>query len=93
MVEKGKAEVDKMDLILRDPYLDTRIKRCILLDVIVPQLEYAGEVWGKNVKLVEKLEIVQMAAAKKILECSKPTSTTALRAELGMYSLKTNRYV
>ena len=46
MVEKGKAVVDKMDLILRDPYLDTRIKKCILLDVIVPQLEYAGEVWG-----------------------------------------------
>ena len=34
---------------------------------------------------------VQMAAAKKILGCSKTTSNTALRAELGMYVLKTIR--
>ena len=41
--------------------------------------------------MAKKLETVQMAAAKKILGCSKPTSNTALRAELGMYPLKTNR--
>ena len=34
---------------------------------------------------------VQMATAKKILGCSKTTSDTALRAELGMYALKTIR--
>ena len=39
----------------------------------------------------EKLETVQMSAAKEILGCSKTTSNTALRAELGMYALKTNR--
>ena len=80
-----------MDVILRDSHLDTRIKRCILLNVIVPKLEYAGEVWEGNKKLAEKLETVQMSAAKKILGCSKTTSNTALRAELGMYALKTNR--
>ena len=57
----------------------------------VPKLEYAGEVWEGNKKLAEKLETAQMAEAKKILGCSKTTSTTALRAELGMYALKTNR--
>ena len=91
LIQKGKTEVGRMGMILRDSRLDTRIKRCILLNVIVPKLEYAGEVWEGNKKLAEKLETVQMSAAKKILGCSKTTSNTALRAELGMYALKTNR--
>ena len=91
VIQKGKTEVGKMDMILRDSRLHTRIKRCILLNVIVPKLEYAGEVWEGNKKLAEKLETVQMSAAKKILGCSKTTSNTALRAELGIYALKTNR--
>ena len=72
-----------MDVILRDSRLDTRIKICILLNVILPKLEYAGEVGEGNKKLADKLETVQMSAAKKILGCSKITSNTALRAELG----------
>ena len=43
----------------------------ILMNVIVPKLEYAGEVWEGNVKLVKKLETVQMAAAKKYLDAQK----------------------
>ena len=73
-----------MDVILRDSHLDTRIKRCIVLNVIVPKLEYAEEVWEENKKLAEKMGTVQMAAAKKILGCSKTMNNTALRAELGM---------
>ena len=76
-----------MDVILRDSYLDTRIRRYILLNMIVPKLDYAGAVWEGSMKLAEKLETVQMAAAKKILGSSK-TINTALRAELGMYALK-----
>ena len=90
VIQKGKGEVGRMDVILRDSCLDTRIKRCILLSVVVPKLEYAGEVWEGNKKLLaDKLETVQVSAAKKILGCSKITSNTALRAELGMYALKT----
>ena len=77
-----------MDVILRESQLDTRIKICILRNVIVPKLEYV-EVWEGNAKLAKKLETVPMAAAKKILGCSKTASNTALRPELGMYSLKT----
>ena len=44
VVGKGKAQVGKMDAILTDPHLDTRIKVCILMIVIVRKLEYAGEV-------------------------------------------------
>ena len=91
VIGKGKSQVGKMDAILTDPHLDTRIERCILIDVIVPKLEYAGEVWEGNAKFVKQLETVQMTAAKKILGCSSTTSNTVLRAELGMYPLKTNR--
>ena len=41
---KGKAQIGKMDAILRESQLDIRTKRCILRKVIVPKLEYAGEV-------------------------------------------------
>ena len=45
-----------MDAILTDPYVDTRIKTCILINVIIPKLEYAGEVWEGNAKFVKQLE-------------------------------------
>ena len=81
VIEKGKAQKGKMDVFLRELQLDTRIKRCILRKVIVQKLEYAGEVWEGNAKLVKKLETVPITAAKKILGCSKTASNTALRAE------------
>ena len=41
-----------MDEILTDPHLDTMIKICILMNVIVPKLEYAGEVWEGKANFV-----------------------------------------
>ena len=90
MIGRGKAHVGKMDAILTDSHLDTRIKRCILNNVIVPKLDYA-EVWEGNAKLVKQLEAVQMTVAKKVLRCSSTTRNTVLRAELGMYPLKTQK--
>ena len=93
VIGKGQSQVGTMDAILTDPHLDTRIKIYILTNVIVPKLEYAGEMWEGNAKFVKQLETVQMTAAKKIplRGCSSTTSTTAvLRAELGMYPLETN---
>ena len=55
VIGKGKAHTGKMDAILTDSHLDTRVERCILIDVIVPKLEYA-EVWEGNAKLVKQLE-------------------------------------
>ena len=93
VIIKCKAHVGKMDAILTDSHLDTRIQRCILMNVIVTKLEYAREVWEGNAKLVKRLEIVRMTAAKKVLGCSSTTSNTVLRAELEMYPLETNRDV
>ena len=53
------------------------------MNVIVPKLEYAGEVWEGNGKFVKQLERVQMTAAKNMLGCSSTTINTVLRAELG----------
>ena len=67
----------------------------MMMNVIVPKLEYAGVVWEGNAKLVKQLETVQMTAAIKVplTGCSNTTSNTVLRAELGMYPLETNRDV
>ena len=54
-----------MDAILTDSHLDTRIRRSILMNVTVPKLGYAGEVWEGNAKFVKQLETVQKTAAKK----------------------------
>ena len=89
MIGKGKTQVGKMDAILTDSHLDTTNKICILINVIAPKVEYAGELWGGNAKLVKQLETVQMSAAKNVLGCSSTKSNTELRAELGMYPLKT----
>ena len=58
-------------MILRDLHLDTRIKRCILVNVVVPKLEYAGEVWEGNVKLVKKSETVLWQQLRKYLDAQK----------------------
>ena len=63
------------------------------MNVIAPKLEYSGEVWEGNTKLVKHLGTIQMTAAKKVLGCSSTTSNTVLRAELGIYPHKTNRDV
>ena len=59
------------------------------MNVTAPNVAYAGEIWEGNAKFVKQLETVQMTAAKKIPGCSSTTSNTVLRAELGMYPLKT----
>ena len=64
---------------------------CILINVVVPKVEYAGEVWEGNAKLLKQLETVQMAAAKKVIGCLSTTGKTVLRAALGMCPLETKK--
>ena len=42
VIGRDTAHVGKMDAILSDSHLDTRIKTCILMNVVVSKLEYAG---------------------------------------------------
>ncbi|CAB1105071.1 unnamed protein product [Ectocarpus sp. CCAP 1310/34] len=48
VAEKGKSRAGKLHPILANRHLDTRIKLTVLKSVIVPPLEYAGEVWEAN---------------------------------------------
>ena len=73
LIGKGKSHVGKMAAVLTNSHLDTRFNRCFMINVIVPKLEYAGEIQEGNAALVEQLEIAQMAAAKKILGFSSTT--------------------
>ena len=88
VIGKGKSQIGKMDAILPDSHLDTRIERCVLMNAIVPNSEYAGKVWEGNAKFVKQLETAQMTAVKKILCCSSTTSNTVLKTKLGVYPLK-----
>ena len=54
-----------MDAILTDPDVNTRFEICILMNVIVPKFECAGEVWQANAKFVKQLGTVQKAPAKQ----------------------------
>ena len=54
-----------MDAILTDAHLGTRIKRWILMNVITPKLDYAGEVLGREREVRVKLETVHMTTTNK----------------------------
>ena len=43
VIAKGNAHVGKMDAILPDSHLDTRIKCCTLINIIAPKLHHAGK--------------------------------------------------
>lgn len=78
--------MSRADVIPRDSHLDARGKICILIDMIVPKLEHAGEVQEGNMKLVKTSGTVMMAEPKKILGYSKAERKSI--AELGMYPLE-----
>ena len=48
VIGKGKAHVRKMDAILTDSHLDTKIKKWILMNAVVPKLQYAGKNMGRE---------------------------------------------
>lgn len=43
VIEMVEAQTGKMDMILRESHVDTRVRKCILMNVNVPKLGYAGE--------------------------------------------------
>ena len=59
VAEKGKARAGKVHPILANRHLDTCIKLTVLKSVFVPPIEYAGEVWEGNMKVVKELEAAQ----------------------------------
>ena len=83
---KSTAQLGKMDVILSDGHPDTMM---VFPIIVVPELEYAGAVREGIAKLVKKLEVVCVVAAKRILGCSKATRTATWGSELGMHQIIT----
>lgn len=54
VVDKSKAQIGRMDAILGDLPLGTRIGGYILMDVMIPKPGYTGEVRKENAKLANK---------------------------------------
>lgn len=82
-----------MDAILTDSVLVAPglIEKYILVNVIEPKLQHAGEVWEGDTEFIDQLETVQMATTKEELSrCPSTISkrSTMLRAERGMYHTK-----
>lgn len=92
---KGGAQTTRMEEILRYSHLDARIRRCVLMNVIVPKLGKAGKGWKRQREVRKtQLETVQITATKKILGCSKNDELYIIRNTTGnVLSLATNRYL
>lgn len=88
VVEKGGTQIGRMDVILKDSHPDTRMKRCILMNICCTEAEVSGEVWKGDEKLVKRMKTIRVVAAQIVLGCSKTTGNTALRAEFELYPLE-----
>lgn len=86
-------DVGKLRSMLTDRCVDTGIKTVVVRIAVVPPQEYAGEVWERNKKVVQELEIGQMRAAQDSLGCSTRASSAAVQAEWSKYPPKTRKYV
>ena len=67
VIGKGKALVGKMNAILTDSHLDSRMKRCNTVNVLAPKLECARG----NAKFVKRVGTARMTAAVKVLGCTR----------------------
>jgi hypothetical protein len=93
LVNKGLKAVGTYSRLLRAQCLSVAAKRTILLTAIRPVLDYASGVWQVSEKDCEKLEVVQLKAAKAILQCAGTTPSIAVRGDLGLQLLRVRRAV
>ena len=64
--------------------------RLLLLSVIRPSIEYGGEVW-EDKSPVDALESIILGGAKRIQGCSSKTCKEAVRGDMGLETLKSQR--
>ena len=82
-----KAHIGKMDSILTDSHLDTRIQiPCMHYDGCdCPKARICRKSMGReHAKFIKQMEPANLAAANKAPGCSRTTSNTVARAALGM---------
>jgi len=93
LISKGLRAVASYSRLFRAERLSVAAKRTLLLMAIRPVLEYASGVWLPSCKDSEKLETVQLKAARSILQCAVTTPSLALRGDLRLELLSVRREV
>jgi hypothetical protein len=93
VVSKGLRGVEAYSRLLRAQNLTVAAKHSIIVTAIRPVLEYASGVWLPSSKVGQKLEAVQLKAAKTILRCAVTTPSIAVRGDLGLQPLLVRRAV
>jgi exonuclease III len=91
LVNKVKLAQQQISHVLANRKLSIRIRRYYWLSVIRPILDYGSEVVRLPVTLYDRLDTVQNIGMSIILGCNVHTNTWAMRAELGMHSIR-SRY-
>ena len=71
--------------------LDLSARRLLLLSVNRPSIEYGREVWEGNKRQLDALESIILGGAKRILGCSFKTCNEAVRGDMGLETLKSQR--
>ena len=61
--------------------------------IVLPSLMYGAEVWEGDSKDNKALEVVMNDAVRLLCRCNRKTSLWAIRAELGLQRLSTQRMV
>jgi hypothetical protein len=93
IAQSGMSKLKKLKHVFTNKHLSTEIKRTILLSVLKPSLTYAGDVWEPTKDVGDQLESVIIDACKDILQCGDRTSAEAIRGDMGILPLKTERVI
>nr|XP_034972318.1 uncharacterized protein LOC118085595 [Zootoca vivipara] len=67
--------------------------RKAFISKVLPMLLYGVEIWGWNLKILQRLEILQNSLARKILGLPKGLVAAQLRTELGLPSIVARAHI
>ena len=86
-----RKKVNQLHSVISNMDITLSSRRLLLLSVIRPSIEYGGEVWEGNKSQVDALESIILGGAKRILGCSSKTCNEAVRGDMGLETLKSQR--
>ena len=91
VLENGRKKVNQLHSVISNRDINLNAHRLLLLSVIRPTTEYRGEVWEGNKSQVDASESIILGGAKRILGCSSNTCNEAIRGDMGLETLKSQR--
>ena len=93
VIVKAKHALFKFSKYLKYPRLPFDLKLLMYKTYVRPTLEYGSEIWEGTKTLTNRLEAVQLRAAKMILGCATHTANVAVLNELGLETLSDRRAI